>query len=73
MTKSSDIPSKLFLPSQINASINIRSKGIEILKKNHIKIIKNNDRTVGTTGFAFRENVRLINQQFLRKEEATCL
>ncbi|MFW9874145.1 MAG: zinc ribbon domain-containing protein [Candidatus Thorarchaeota archaeon] len=57
----------------INASINIRSKGIENLKKNSIKIIKNNDRNVGTTGLAFGENVRLINQQFLRKEEATCL
>lgn len=57
----------------INASINIRSKGLEILKENHIKIIKNNDRTVGTTGFAFGEDVRLINQQFLRKKEATCL
>lgn len=57
----------------INASINIRNKGIEILTENQIKIIKNNDTTVGTTGFAFRENVRLINQQFLRKKEATCL
>lgn len=57
----------------INASINIRSNGLEILKGNHIKIIKNNDRTVGTTEFAFGEDVRLINQQFLRKKEATCL
>ncbi|MCK4381516.1 MAG: transposase, partial [Candidatus Lokiarchaeota archaeon] len=57
----------------INASINIRNKGLENLKENQIKIINNNDTTVGTTGFAFGENVRLINQQFSRKKEATCL
>jgi putative transposase len=56
----------------INAAINIRNKGLEFLKENNIKIIKNNDTTVGTTGVAFRENIRLINQQFLRKKEATC-
>ena len=56
----------------VDAAINIRKKGLEILKENQIKIIKNNDSTVGTTGFAFRENIRLINQQFLRKKEAIC-
>jgi len=58
----------------INASINIRNKGSELLKENNIKIIEDNHGlTVGTTGFAFRENLRLINQQFSRKKEATCL
>ncbi|TKJ21892.1 MAG: hypothetical protein CEE43_08085 [Promethearchaeota archaeon Loki_b32] len=61
------------LDRDINASINIRNKGLEILKENQIKIIKNNDTTVGPTGVAFRENLRLITQQFLRKKEATCL
>ncbi|MFX0138352.1 MAG: zinc ribbon domain-containing protein [Candidatus Hodarchaeota archaeon] len=57
----------------INAAINIRNKGLEILSENQIKIISNSNTTVGTTGIAFRENVRLINQQFLRKKEATCV
>ena len=45
----------------VNAAINIRNRGLEFLKEYNIKIIKNNDATVGTTGITFRENVRLIN------------
>lgn len=44
----------------VNASVNLRKEGIEILKEKHITIIRNNgNTTVGMTGsHAFGDNVR---------------
>ncbi|MBD3227471.1 MAG: transposase [Candidatus Lokiarchaeota archaeon] len=43
----------------INAARNIKQEGKRILRKNNIKIIRNNDTVVGTTVNAFGEDVRL--------------
>jgi len=47
----------------VNASVNLRNEGIRILKEKNIKIINNDETTVGTTVDAFGENVSLLDQE----------
>ncbi len=55
----------------VNASINIKKEGVNILKKNNITII-HNDYAVGTTVNAFGEDVRLsMGEQFSMNYEST--
>ena len=55
----------------VNASINIKQEGVNILKKNNITII-HNDYAVGTTVNAFGEDVRLsLGEQFSMNYEST--
>ena len=49
----------------VNAAINIKNEGMRILKEKNIKVIFNDDTTVGATGLASGENVRLANQLLL--------
>lgn len=46
----------------VNASINIKKEGVQILKNNNITIM-NNDYAVGTTVKAFGENVSLLDRE----------
>jgi len=63
----------------INASINIKNEGLRILREKKITVISNDNTTVGATGLASGENVRLVNQlvlitqQFSMKEESISL
>ena len=58
----------------INASDNIEEEGKRILREKNIKIIRNNDTTVGTTVGAFGEDVRLsLGEQFSMNYESIAL
>jgi len=47
--------------------------GLEILIKNKIKMIMNNDTTIGATEVALSEKIRMNNPQFSGKQEVDCL
>ncbi|MFX1293683.1 MAG: hypothetical protein ACFFD2_02315 [Promethearchaeota archaeon] len=59
---------------EINVFENIKEEGFRILREKNIKVIRNNDISVGSTVNAFREEGRLmVSQQSSRNYEAICL